>query len=65
MIYIFTQSDCPKCTKLKEFYSSKGRLFKERDAARLKNPQDIIDQEGFITAFCQNMTLPVVVIYAD
>ena len=57
--YIFTDSNCPKCVTLKARYKSQNIPFEERQASRLKNPEDKIDQEGLIQAALQNEELPV------
>lgn len=59
MKYIYTSDCCPKCISLKEEYKKSGILFVERDALRIKSPEDSIDLEALINASMQNMELPV------
>lgn len=59
--YIYTQENCPKCEDLKARLTLEGEHFVERDAARLKNPQDVIDKEGFVELAFQQEALPVLV----
>lgn len=61
MLYLYTNQDCPKCEKLKEKYRLENTQYVERDASRIKTPEDEIDQEALIQASLQNMELPVVV----
>ncbi len=59
--YIYTQENCPKCEDLKARLTLEGEHFVERDAARLKKPQDVIDKEGFVELAFQQEALPVLV----
>ena len=59
MKYIYTSDCCPKCVSLKEEYKKNGTFFVERDAGRLKSPEDNIDLEALVSASMQNMELPV------
>ena len=59
MKIIYTSDSCPKCTILKARYAQDGIPFEERDASRMKNPEDKIDQEALIQAAFQNEELPV------
>ncbi|MFO0793705.1 MAG: hypothetical protein U0586_06550 [Candidatus Brocadiaceae bacterium] len=59
MKYIYTASDCPKCETLKKKYRVEGIRFVERNADRIKQPEDEIDREALIQASMQNMELPV------
>ncbi|MDR4508825.1 MAG: hypothetical protein MRJ65_11425 [Candidatus Brocadiaceae bacterium] len=59
MKYIYTAQDCPKCETVKENYRTKGVQFIERNAERIKQPEDEIDREALIQASLQNMELPV------
>lgn len=61
MIYLYTNQNCPKCEKLKEKYKLENTQYVERDASRIKTPEDEIDREALIQASMQNMELPVVV----
>lgn len=61
MIYLYTNSSCPKCDKLKEKYRLENTQYIERDASRIKTPEDEIDREALIQASLQNMELPVIV----
>lgn len=61
MIYIYVAQNCPKCEKLKEKYRLENTQYVERDASRIKTPEDEIDREALIQASLQNMELPVVV----
>jgi hypothetical protein len=59
MKYIYTSSECPKCEILKKKYRSEGVRFVERNAERIKQPEDDIDREALVQASMQNMELPV------
>ncbi|GAN33821.1 MAG: hypothetical protein DYG83_14530 [Candidatus Brocadia sp. AMX2] len=59
MKYIYTAPDCPKCESLKKKYRAEGIQFVERNADRIKQPEDGIDQEALVLASMQNMELPV------
>lgn len=61
MKYIYTVDNCVKCDSLKSELYDTGEYFEERDADRLKRPEDGIDREALIQASMQNMELPVVV----
>lgn len=61
MIYLYTNSNCPKCEKLKEKYRLENTQYIERDASRIKTPEDEIDREALIQASMQNLILPVIV----
>lgn len=59
MIYLYTAENCPKCEILKKKYRTEGIRFVERNADRIKQPEDEIDQEALVQASMQNMELPV------
>jgi glutaredoxin len=59
MKYIYTATDCPKCESLKKKYKAEGVQFIEREAGRIKQPEDEIDREALVQASMQNMELPV------
>ncbi len=59
MKYLYTAQDCPKCETLKKKYGTDGVQFVERNADRIKQPEDEIDQEALVQASMQNMELPV------
>ncbi|MCF6157568.1 MAG: hypothetical protein E3K32_03125 [wastewater metagenome] len=59
MKYIYTAESCPKCESLKKKYAVEGIQFIERDASRIKLPEDEIDREALVQASMQNMELPV------
>ncbi|KKO18950.1 MAG: hypothetical protein DCC43_03255 [Candidatus Brocadia sp.] len=59
MKYLYTAEDCPKCETLKKKYRAEGIRFVERNADRIKQPEDEIDQEALVQASMQNMELPV------
>ena len=59
MKYIYTAENCPKCEILKKKYRAEGVLFAERNADRIKQPEDEIDREALVQASMQNMELPV------
>ncbi|OOP57558.1 MAG: hypothetical protein AYP45_02600 [Candidatus Brocadia carolinensis] len=59
MIYLYTAENCPKCEILKKKYRAEGIRFVERNANRIKQPEDEIDQEALVQASMQNMELPV------
>ena len=59
MKYIYTAEDCPKCEILKKKYKVEGVRFVERNADRIKQPEDEIDREALVQASMQNMELPV------
>ena len=59
MKYIYTATDCPKCENIKKKYRVEGVSFVERNADRIKQPEDEIDQEALVQASMQNMELPV------
>lgn len=59
MKYLYTAEDCPKCETLKEKYRADGIRFVERNAERIKQPEDDIDREALVQASMQNMELPV------
>ncbi len=59
MHYIYTSMDCPKCTMLKAEYVKNNIPFEERDADRIKAPQDDIDREALINSSLGNMELPI------
>ena len=61
MHYIYTQSNCPACESKKRELRDKGIFFIERDASRIKSPDDEADREALIQASIQNMLLPVLV----
>jgi len=61
MKYIYTMPDCPRCDVLKKRYIEDGIMFTERNADRMKSPEDTIDTEALIQASMQNMELPVIV----
>lgn len=61
MLYLYTNSNCPKCEKLKEKYRLENTQYIERDASRIKTPEDEIDREALIQASMQNLILPVIV----
>lgn len=61
MLYIYTDNNCPKCVTLKAIYKSKGITYEERDAERVKTPQDDTDREALIEGSLNNMELPIVV----
>ncbi|HEC63730.1 MAG TPA: hypothetical protein ENI23_00385 [bacterium] len=55
---------CSACIELKAKYDLEGIKYKERDADRLKNPGndvDDIDKMAFVQLASQNMSLPVTV----
>ena len=43
MKYIYTAEDCPKCETLKKKYKTEGVRFVERNANRIKQPEDEIE----------------------
>ena len=55
MKYIYTSENCPKCDKLKKKYKSDGVQFVERNADRIKQPDDEVDREALVQASMQNM----------
>lgn len=59
MKYLYTAENCPKCESLKKKYRGEGVRFIERNADRIKQPEDEIDQEALVQASMQNMELPV------
>ncbi len=59
MKYIYTSENCPKCEILKKKYKVEGVQFVERNADRIKQPDDEIDREALVQASMQNMELPV------
>jgi glutaredoxin len=59
MKYIYTAENCPKCEILKKKYRAEGVRFAERNADRIKQPEDEIDREALVQASMQNMELPV------
>ncbi len=62
MKYIYTKPMCSACVKLKQAYDTQGVEYVERDADRLKNPMDDVDEIdkiAFTQLAMQNMTLPV------
>lgn len=62
MKYIYTKDICSACIELKAKYDSDGTKYEERDADRLKNPAndvDDIDKIAFAQLAAQNMALPV------
>ncbi len=59
--YMYTSSLCGNCKALKKEYASKGINYIERDADRIKNPEDDIDKEAFVELSLNNMVLPIVV----
>lgn len=59
MKYIYTAENCPKCESLKKKYKAEGVPFIERNADRIKRPDDEIDREALVQASMQNMELPV------
>ena len=61
MIYLYSMENCPNCEKKKKELIVNNITFEERDASRIKAPQDAIDQEALVQASCQNMTMPVVI----
>ena len=60
-VFVYTSDCCPKCVELKERYKREGVLYEERDANRIKSPQDEIDREALINASMRNMELPIIV----
>lgn len=58
---IYTNENCPKCTKQKEEWKKNGTVFEERDSERIKVHQDKYDIEALIEASMQNMELPVII----
>lgn len=63
MKYLFTSKNCPSCVALKARYASQGIAYEERDAERMKNPEDAIDLEALVVGSLQNMELPVEVVF--
>lgn len=61
MIYIYTQENCCECESKKKQFKGNSVRYIEREAARLKAPQDDIDREALVIASMQNMRLPVLV----
>lgn len=61
MKYIYTTENCSKCELQKTEWNKKFVRYEERNASRIKNPEDEIDQEALIRASLQNMNLPVIV----
>lgn len=61
MIYLYGNEDCPNCKKKEKELKDKGIPFEKRDAARMKAPEDDIDQDALIEASMQNLVLPVIV----
>ncbi|MEE9215093.1 MAG: hypothetical protein V3U54_09930 [Thermodesulfobacteriota bacterium] len=62
MKYIYTQDMCSACTELKVKYDAEGTKYKERNADRLKNPAndvDDIDKVAFAQLAMQNNVFPV------
>jgi len=59
MKYIYTAENCQKCEILKKKYKGEGVRFVERNADRIKQPEDEIDREALVQASMQNMELPV------
>lgn len=59
MKYIYTSNCCPKCVALKEKYNGEYIEYQERDAARIKAPEDEIDLEALVAASMNNMELPI------
>ena len=59
MKYIYTAENCQKCETLKNKYRVEGVRFVERNADRIKQPEDEIDREALVQAPMQNMELPV------
>ncbi len=59
MKYIYTTENCPKCETLKKKYKIEGVQFVERNADRIKQPEDDADREALVQASMQNMELPV------
>ncbi|MGQ3686154.1 MAG: hypothetical protein ACUBOA_14285 [Candidatus Loosdrechtia sp.] len=59
MKYIYTTENCPKCESLKKKYILEHVPFVERNADRIKQPEDDIDREALVQASMQNMELPV------
>ncbi|HHT9145350.1 MAG: hypothetical protein Q7J76_11420 [Candidatus Brocadiaceae bacterium] len=59
MKYMYTAENCPKCEILKKKYTVEGVRFVERNADRIKQPEDEIDREALVQASMQNMELPV------
>lgn len=61
MKYIYTESDCPKCEKLKTQLKKDKIIYIERPSSRIKSPEDEADREALIQASMQNLLLPVIV----
>ncbi len=62
MKYIYTKPMCSACFELKHSLDSEGIEYIERDADRLKNPADDvddIDKSAFVILCDQGMILPV------
>ncbi len=62
MKYIYTKPMCSACVKLKQVYDTQGVEYVERDADRLKNPMDDVDEIdkiAFTQLAMQHMVLPV------
>ena len=59
MKYIYTAENCQKCETLKNKYRVEGVRFVERNADRIKQPEDEIDREALVQASMQNMELPL------
>jgi len=59
MKYMYTAENCQKCEILKKKYKVEGVRFVERNADRIKQPEDEIDREALVQASMQNMELPV------
>jgi len=57
--YIYTAENCQKCETLKKKYRVEGVRFVERNADRIKQPEDEIDREALVQASIQNMELTV------
>lgn len=59
MKYIYTMAECAACDRLKAKYEKAGEPYEERNADRLKAPEDDADKEAIVLASLQNFTFPV------
>ena len=60
MNVIYTSENCPKCEAQKTKWDKLGIEYEERNADRIKNPQDEADREALVEASMQDMALPVI-----
>lgn len=58
---IYTTDSCIKCIEQKKKWNAEGTVYEERDAERIKSPQDDYDREALIEASINNMELPVII----